>query len=213
LRRQRVRLQGVSQPRRAGSQTKISKTTPCNVGRRRHGCSEQHLTCRANQRHFFIVAQSVKRRLGAQWRAVRCDFGRKSYPRLKLHWPVKLQWLAAARDRLPVPSRRASDARAGEYRHEHRSEPKYGNGDYNTRSNQGCRSRSRRYRLDIVSGDLPAARRDARYAFARRRWSGEAKEPAQRSAVKAASRRSRSRTGYPVGSLGRPQHHSATAKQ
>ena len=97
--------------------------------------------------------------VGAQWRAVRRDFGRKSDPQLKLHWPVKLQWLAAARDRLRVPSRRASDARAGECRHEHRSEPKYGNGDHRTRSNQGCRSRSRRYRFDIISGDLPAAPR------------------------------------------------------
>ena len=53
-------------PRGDGSQPKISKTTPCKVaGSRRHGCAlGKYLTRRANQRHSFIIAQSVKRTPG-----------------------------------------------------------------------------------------------------------------------------------------------------
>jgi len=60
------------------------------------------LTCRANQRHSFIIAQSVKRpwaRNGAPFGVILSE---NSYPRLNLHWLVKLQWLAAASDRLRV---------------------------------------------------------------------------------------------------------------
>src|SRR5712675_3725992 len=55
-----------SPPRSCGSQPKISKTTPCKVaGGRRHGCAlGKYLTRRANQRHSFIIAQSVKRTPG-----------------------------------------------------------------------------------------------------------------------------------------------------
>ena len=58
--------QHISPPRSCGSQPKISKTTPCKVaGSRRHGCAlGKYLTRRANQRHSFIIAQSVKRTLG-----------------------------------------------------------------------------------------------------------------------------------------------------
>src|SRR5258708_38558680 len=50
----------------AGSQPKISKTTPCKVaGSRRHGCAlGKYLTRRANQGHYFIIAQTVKRTIG-----------------------------------------------------------------------------------------------------------------------------------------------------
>ncbi len=50
-------------PRRHGPQPKISKTTPCKVagGRRQGRFGGQYLTRRANQRHSFIIAQSVKR--------------------------------------------------------------------------------------------------------------------------------------------------------
>jgi hypothetical protein len=54
------------------------------------------LTRRANQRHSFIIAQSVKRpwaRNGAPFGVI---LGENPYPRLKL------QWLAAASDRLRV---------------------------------------------------------------------------------------------------------------
>ena len=51
--------------------------------------------------------------MGPQWRAIRCDLGENPYPRLKLHWLVKLQWLAAAAIACVLPSRRASYARAG----------------------------------------------------------------------------------------------------
>ncbi len=40
--------------------------------------------------------------MGLQWRAGRCDLGENPYPRLNLHWLVKLQWLAAASDRVRV---------------------------------------------------------------------------------------------------------------
>ena len=51
-----------NRPHRCGSQPKISKTTPCKVaGARRQGRLGQFLTRRANQRHCFIIAQSVKR--------------------------------------------------------------------------------------------------------------------------------------------------------
>jgi hypothetical protein len=90
-------------PRRCGSQPKISKTTPCKVaGGRRQDALGQYLTPRANQRHSFIIAQSVKRpwaRNGAPFGVI---LGENPYPRLKLHWLVKLQWLAAASDRLRV---------------------------------------------------------------------------------------------------------------
>jgi len=46
-----------------------------------------------------------------QWRAVRCDLGENPYPRLKLHWLVMLQWLAAPRDRLRVAERAALPTR------------------------------------------------------------------------------------------------------
>ena len=76
----------VSQPRRGGPQPKISKTTPCKVaGCRRQGRLGQHLTRRANQRHSFTIARSIKR----PWprnSAPRCDFGQNPYPQLKLHW-------------------------------------------------------------------------------------------------------------------------------
>jgi hypothetical protein len=100
-------------PRRCGSQPKISKTTPCKVagGRWQGRFGVQYLTRRANQRHSFIVAQSVKRpwaRDGAPFGVV---LGENPHPRLKLHllvklrwlvklqWLLKLQWSAAARDR------------------------------------------------------------------------------------------------------------------
>jgi hypothetical protein len=55
--------QPVSPLRSCGSQSKISKTTPCKVaGRRQHGCAlGNYLTRRANHRHSSIIAQSVKR--------------------------------------------------------------------------------------------------------------------------------------------------------
>ena len=56
----------------------------------------RYLTRRANQRHCFIIAQSVKRpwpRNGALFSAI---LGENSYSQLKLHW------LAAASDRLRV---------------------------------------------------------------------------------------------------------------
>src|SRR6266436_7142364 len=88
----------ISPPRSCDSQPKISKTTPCEVaGSRRHRCAlGKYLTRRANQRHCFIIAQSVKRpwpRNGALFGAVLSE---NSYPQLKLHWH------AAASDRLRV---------------------------------------------------------------------------------------------------------------
>jgi hypothetical protein len=63
------------------------------------------LTRRANQRHSFIIAQSVRgpwARNGALFGVI---FGETPYTRLKLHWLVKLQWLAAASDRRRVAER------------------------------------------------------------------------------------------------------------
>src|SRR5258705_2127187 len=59
--------------------------------------------------------------------------GENPYPQLTLHG------LAAANDRLRV-AERALPTRAGKYRHDHRTQPQYGNGDSSSRSNQGCRS-------------------------------------------------------------------------
>ena len=74
--------QHISPSRSCGSQPKISKTTPCKVaGGRRHGCaSRKYLTRRANQRHSFIVAQSVKRPWPAMARSSdrRADWSRWS---------------------------------------------------------------------------------------------------------------------------------------
>ena len=58
-----IGIQTLSPPRSCGSQPKISKTTPCKVAAsRRHGCAlGKYLTRRANQRHSFIIARSVKR--------------------------------------------------------------------------------------------------------------------------------------------------------
>jgi len=41
---------------------------------------------------------------GPAWRAFRCDLDENAYPRLNLHWLLKLQWLAAASDRLTAHS-------------------------------------------------------------------------------------------------------------
>src|SRR6267378_2283018 len=88
---------------------KISKTTPCKVaGARRQGRFGPILDTSGKSAallHHRTIRQTP---VGAPWRAVRCDVGRKSLPRLKLHWLVKLQWLlklqwpAAARDRLRI---------------------------------------------------------------------------------------------------------------
>src|SRR4030088_1819204 len=92
----------------AGSQPKMSKTTPCKVaGSRRHGCAlGKYLTRRANQRHSFIIAQSVR----YPWPRNRALFGavlgENSYPQLKcVGSPQRV--IACA-----LPYRRASDARA-----------------------------------------------------------------------------------------------------
>src|SRR6266403_3198908 len=50
---------GSPKARPVGSQPKISKTTPRKVA---GGALGQYLTRRANQRHSFMIAQSVKRR-------------------------------------------------------------------------------------------------------------------------------------------------------
>jgi hypothetical protein len=128
--------QDISPPRSCGSPPKISKTIPCKVaGSRRHGCAlGEYLTRRANQRHSFSIAQSVKRPWPSDSALFSAILGENSYPQLKCIGSPQ-RTIACA-----LPNRRASDARAEECRHEHRSEPKYGNGDSRTRSNQGCRS-------------------------------------------------------------------------
>ena len=71
------------------------------------------MTRRANQRYSFIIAQSVRRpwsRNGALFGVI---LGENPYPRLKLHWLLKLQWPAAAAIACVLPSGRASDARTG----------------------------------------------------------------------------------------------------
>ena len=102
--------QHVSPPRSCGSQPKISKTTPCKVaGSRRHGCAlGKYLTRRANQRHSFIIAQSVKRPWPRNSAVFSAILGENSYPQLKLHW------LAAASDHLRVAEPRALPMRVPE---------------------------------------------------------------------------------------------------
>jgi hypothetical protein len=89
-------------PRRCRPQPKISKTTPCKVagGRRQGRFGGQYLTRRANQRHSFIIAQSVKRpwaRNGAPFGV----FGRKSLPTIEV--AMALEVAMARRSVLPPP--------------------------------------------------------------------------------------------------------------
>ena len=68
------------------------------------------MTRRANQRHSFIIAQSVRRPWARHGAPFGVTLGENSYPRLESHWLLKLQWLAAASVAGVLPSRRACES-------------------------------------------------------------------------------------------------------
>src|SRR6267154_6023543 len=69
----------------------------------------QYLTCRANRRHSFLIAQSAKRPWARNGAPFGVMLGENPYPRLKLQWRVKLQWLAAARHPLQCHPKQCAD--------------------------------------------------------------------------------------------------------
>ena len=120
--------------RRPPPPMRIYQNNPMQSSRRPPASAKNNLTRRANQRHSFIIPKSCKRPSPRNSGRVGDDCGSNPHPQLKLHR------IAAASDRLRVAEPRACRARARESRHEHRSGPRYANGDRRNRPDQSCRS-------------------------------------------------------------------------